>query len=91
MLDTLDAPSIFARGIGNGLWGHEDAASLDYPPAGTRVGERGYLRRSGLRAWLGTAELMELGWGGRSSQELGRGGRSSQELGRLLVEGSGVY
>ena len=81
MVDALDAPSIFARGSGSGLWGHEDAASLDYPPAGTRVGERGYLRRSGIRGWLGTAELMELG----------RGGRSSQELGRLLVEGSGVY
>ena len=64
--------------VWGGLWGRVE-------------GERGYLRRSGLRAWLGTAELMELGWGGRSSQELGRGGRSSQELGRLLVEGSGVY
>ena len=32
-------------------WGQKDAASLDYPPSGTRVGEKGYLRRSGIRAW----------------------------------------
>ena len=55
-------------------WGHLDAAFLDHTPSGTRVGERGYFRRSGIRGRLGTAELVRSSVG---AEELARASTSA--------------